>query len=177
MRMTESAGAIRVERLHYGGSGGITQDSFAGYVLPGVFPWHETISTWTYRHSTNVLARRKTRQPPSPLSAVDRDIALHAVGRLVASARRRLTAPGAKWQNISHCLAAGGRIGTARACAGSREHVRDVRTRRQLDGRKRLWRSVSPMTWLRNCWLARLRWRNYSVIDSHPQHSWACWNS
>jgi hypothetical protein len=88
--MTRIAGAIRLERLRYGPDIGVTQERFAGYVIPGVFSWRETIRASACLLSMSTIHCGDTDEPQSlsfhPPSRNQEMTRLRPVGRLVAIA-------------------------------------------------------------------------------------------
>jgi hypothetical protein len=94
--MTRIAGAIRLERLRYGPNIGVTQERFAGYVIPGVFPWRGTIRASAYLLSMSTIHCGVTDEPQSlsfdPPSRNQEMTRLRPVGRLVAIAHPRAIA-------------------------------------------------------------------------------------
>jgi hypothetical protein len=93
--MSRIAGAIRLERLRYGPDIGVTQERFAGYVIPGVFPWRETIRASAYLLSMSAMHCWHTGEsqslPLHPPSRKQEMARLRPVGRLVAIASPRAT--------------------------------------------------------------------------------------
>ena len=94
--MTRIAGAIRLERVRYDPDIGVTRERFAGYVIPGVFPWRGTTRASACLLSTSAIHCWHTGEsqflplhPPSRNHGIAR---LRPVGRLVAIAPPQATA-------------------------------------------------------------------------------------
>src|SRR5215472_4065830 len=94
--MSRIAGAIRLERLRYDPDIGVTQESFAGYVIPGIFPWRGTIRASACLLSMSTIHCGDTDEPQSlsfhPASRNQEMTRLRPVGRLVAIAHPRAMA-------------------------------------------------------------------------------------
>ena len=94
--MTRIAGAIRLERFRYDPDIGVTQERFAGYVVPGVLPWQGTVRASAYLLSMSAIhCRHGGESQPLPLHPTSRNqemTRLRPIGRLVAIALPRATA-------------------------------------------------------------------------------------
>jgi hypothetical protein len=94
--MTRIAGAIRLERFRYDPDIGVTQERFAGYVIPGVFPWRGTVRASAYLLSMSAIhCQHRGESQPLPLHPTSRNqemTRLRPIGRLVAIAPPRATA-------------------------------------------------------------------------------------